>query len=55
MQMTMQTTRPAYFTAYRSLKMNRDALGVVVVEFHTNGAPLTFTAQESFATGKNSP
>jgi enoyl-CoA hydratase/carnithine racemase len=45
MQTTMQTTRPAYFTAYRSLKMDRDAQGVLVVEFHTNGGPLTFTAQ----------
>src|SRR5207245_9892929 len=31
---------------YRSLKMTRDAQGVLVVEFHTNGGPLTFTAQD---------
>ncbi len=40
----MKTTQPAYFTAYSGLKMNRDAQGVLVVEFHTNGGPHTFTA-----------
>jgi enoyl-CoA hydratase/carnithine racemase len=34
-----------YFAAYRSLKLTRDAKGVLVVEFHSNGGPLTFTAQ----------
>src|SRR5437870_10849217 len=42
----MQTKQPGYFTDYRSLKMTRDAQGVLVVEFHTNGGPLTFTAQD---------
>jgi hypothetical protein len=42
----MQMTKPAYFTAFHSLKMNRDAQGVLIVEFHTNGGPLTFTAQD---------
>jgi enoyl-CoA hydratase/carnithine racemase len=42
----MHTTQPAYFSAYRSVKMTRDAAGVLVVEFHTNGGPLTFTAQD---------
>src|ERR1700738_3688047 len=42
----MQATQPAYFAAYRSLKLTRDAQGVLVVEFHTNGGPLTFTAQD---------
>jgi enoyl-CoA hydratase/carnithine racemase len=42
----MQTTQSAYFTEYRSLKMTRSAQGVLVVEFHTNGGPLTFTAQD---------
>jgi enoyl-CoA hydratase/carnithine racemase len=41
----MQAT-PSYFTDYRGLKMTRDAQGVQVVEFHTNGGPLTFTAQD---------
>ena len=42
----MQTTQSAYFEAYRSLKLSRDPQGVLVVEFHTNGGPLTFTAQD---------
>src|SRR5260221_10856076 len=35
-----------YLGAYRSLKLTRDADGVLVVEFHTKGGPLTFTAQD---------
>src|SRR2546428_13569691 len=42
----MTAIQPDYFTAYSSLKMNRDAQGVLVVEFHTKGGPLTFTAQD---------
>ncbi len=42
----METKQPTYLTDYRSLKMTRDAQGVLVVEFHTNGGPLTFTAQD---------
>src|SRR2546428_4122894 len=42
----MQTTQTAYFTAYPSLKLSRDAQGVLVAEFHTNGGPLTFTARD---------
>lgn len=42
----MERTSPTYFTAYQSLKLTRDAEGVLVVEFHTNGGPLTFTAQD---------
>jgi len=41
----MQTLQGDYFTAYRSLKLTRDANGVLVVEFHNNGGPHTFTAQ----------
>jgi enoyl-CoA hydratase/carnithine racemase len=37
--------RDDYFAAYRSLKLMRDANGVLVAEFHSNGGPLTFTAQ----------
>lgn len=40
-----QTAQPAYFTAYKSLKFTRDASGVLVVAFNSNGGPLTFTAQ----------
>ena len=42
----MQTLQGDYFTAYRSLKMTRDAGGVLVVEFHSNGGPFLFTAQD---------
>jgi hypothetical protein len=34
-----------YSAAYRSLKLTRDAGGVLVVEFHNKGAPFRFTAQ----------
>jgi enoyl-CoA hydratase/carnithine racemase len=34
-----------YFTACRSLKMTRDAEGVLVVQFRNNRGPLTFTAE----------
>src|SRR5262249_56560288 len=42
----MITIQPDYFTAYSSLQMSRDTQGVLVVEFHSNGGPLTFTAQD---------
>ena len=41
----MQTISDNYFTAYRNLKLTRDEDGVLVVQFHTDGGPLTFTAQ----------
>jgi enoyl-CoA hydratase/carnithine racemase len=34
-----------YFTAYRNLKLTRDAEGVLVVEFHSNGGPFIMSAQ----------
>src|SRR5580700_8273572 len=33
-----------YFVVYRSLKLTRDTDGVLVVEFHSNGGPCTFSA-----------
>ena len=42
----MTAIQPDYFTAYSSLKMTRDVRGVLVVEFHTNGGPLMFTAPD---------
>ena len=42
----MTTAQPKYFAAYRSLKLSRDAQGVLLVEFHTNGGPLIFTARD---------
>lgn len=45
-QTEIQATEPGYFHAFRSVKMTRDAQGVLTVEFHTNGGPFTFTAQD---------
>ena len=42
----MHALQANYFSAYRSLKLTRDATGVLVAEFHTNGGPFTFTAQD---------
>jgi enoyl-CoA hydratase/carnithine racemase len=38
-------TAPAYFTKYENLQMTRDEGGVLLVRFHTDGGPLTFTGQ----------
>ena len=37
-----------YFAAYRSLKLTRDADGVLVVEFHSNGGPFTIHGTRSY-------
>jgi enoyl-CoA hydratase/carnithine racemase len=42
----MQTLQADYFAVYRSLKLTRDASGVLVVEIHNNGEQLIFTAQD---------
>src|SRR5258706_10608219 len=42
----MQRLQDDYLAAYRSLKLTRDANGVLVAEFHSNGGPFTFTAQD---------
>ena len=42
----MQTMQPTYFAAYQSMRISRDARGVLLAEFHTKGGPLTFTAQD---------
>src|SRR5579863_8306038 len=44
--MKMQTLRDDYLNAYRSLKLTRDARGVLVVQFHTGGGPFVFTAPD---------
>lgn len=38
--------QPDYFSAYRSLKLQRDTDGVLTAQFHTNGEALTFTAKD---------
>jgi enoyl-CoA hydratase/carnithine racemase len=42
----MQQLQNDYFAAYRSLRLTRDAEGVLVAELHSNGGPFTFTAQD---------
>jgi enoyl-CoA hydratase/carnithine racemase len=44
--MKMQMLRDDYFNAYRCLRLTRDARGVLVVQFHTDGGPFVFTAQD---------
>jgi len=41
----METTQDGYFGAYQHLKLTRDAQGVLLVQLHDNGGPLTFTAK----------
>jgi enoyl-CoA hydratase/carnithine racemase len=40
----MQTLQADYFSAYRHLKMTRDASGVLVAEFHSNGGAFIMSA-----------
>src|ERR1700747_478601 len=42
----MQRLQDNYLAAYHSLKLTRDDKGVLVAEFHTDGAPFTFTAPD---------
>src|SRR5260370_37206309 len=42
----MNEVKANYFDSYRSLKLMRDATGVLVAEFHSKGGPFTFTAQD---------
>ena len=41
----MQTLQADYFAAYRHLKLSRDAKGVLVAEFHSDGGPYIMNAQ----------
>jgi enoyl-CoA hydratase/carnithine racemase len=41
----MQTVQADYFTAYHNMKLTRDANGVLVAKFHSNGGPLIMSAQ----------
>jgi hypothetical protein len=40
---SMQTAD--YFTNYRNLKLSRDAKGVLIAEFHSDGGPYIMNAQ----------
>src|SRR5467141_2134615 len=42
----MQRLQNDYLAAYRSLRLSRDSKGVLVAEFHSNGGPFRFTAQD---------
>src|SRR5207245_8410095 len=42
----MQRLQDDYLAAYHSLKLTRDSEGVLVAEFHSNGGPFTFAAQD---------
>ncbi len=42
----MQLLQNDYLAAYRSLRLSRDSKGVLVAEFHSNGGPFRFTAQD---------
>lgn len=42
----MQRLQDDYLADYRSLKLTRDSEGILVAEFHSNGGPFTFTAQD---------
>ena len=42
---TMQAPQDNYFTSYGNLKLTRDAKGILVVQFHSNGGPCIMTAQ----------
>lgn len=40
----MYSDPSSYFTQYQSLKLTRDRQGILIVEFHNDGGPLTFRA-----------
>jgi enoyl-CoA hydratase/carnithine racemase len=42
---SMQTLQADYFAAYRNLNLSRDAKGVLVAEFHSDGGPFIMNAQ----------
>ena len=41
----MQTLQADYFATYRHLKLSRDAKGVLLGEFHSDGGPYIMNAQ----------
>ena len=40
----MKATQDDYFAAYGNLKLTRDAKGILVVQFHSDGGPFIMTA-----------
>jgi enoyl-CoA hydratase/carnithine racemase len=45
-EIAMSAHESPYLSAYRSLKMSRDAQGVLIAAFHTSGGPFKFTAPD---------
>jgi enoyl-CoA hydratase/carnithine racemase len=45
MSKQLEVSQPNYFTAYPSLRLTRDAQGVLVVEFHSKSGPFIMSAQ----------
>jgi enoyl-CoA hydratase/carnithine racemase len=43
---TNDTSQPAYFSKYPSVRFERDAQGVLLMSLHTAGGPMIFTAAE---------
>src|SRR5437763_2549087 len=41
----MQTPQDDYFASYGNLKLTRDAKGILVVQFHSDGGPFIMTAR----------
>src|SRR6059036_466637 len=41
----MQAHQDNYFASYGNLKLTRDAKGILVAQFHSDGGPFTMTAQ----------
>jgi enoyl-CoA hydratase/carnithine racemase len=41
----MQAIQADYFASYGNLKLTRDAKGILVVQFHSNGGPFIMSAQ----------
>ena len=41
----MQALQDNYFAGYNNLKLTRDAKGILVAQFHSNGGPFIMTAQ----------
>jgi hypothetical protein len=44
--MRATSMEPTYSSAYRTLKVTRDAEGVLIGAFHSGGGPLIFGAQD---------
>lgn len=44
--MDMTLAQPAYFTTCSALRMSRSRRGILLVEMHTDGGPLRFSARE---------